>query len=174
MMDSDYCWLAGLTDGEGCFSLIVKRGGPGGRHKRIEFTYKVALRADDAATLVEAQRILGCGTLSQAGVEGRAAGGLYRGHALTQLHVNTRSGVARIIEVFRAAPLRSKKARDFAIWAAAFEAFTGYIHSVKGFRGKPRKQFKRIPEELFTMMEVYRQQIREVRRYQPQLAGTTT
>ncbi len=126
--------------------------------------------------------------------EGRSAGAGYFGHALSQWYVNTKEGVSAVVALLRVCPLRSKKLRDFEIWASAFEAYIGYVAAMprqwgaRGIRIKPAskkrrvlidtplRQPKRIPEELFMLIEVYASQLRQVRRYAVpvQLSGTTT
>jgi len=180
------CWLAGLVDGEGTFALQAKRRGPGNRYKRVEFSFKIALRADDRDTILEAQKILGgnLGYLSNAGREGRSAGGGYKGHALYQLYINRRDHLHRVIEFFREHPLRSKKRQDFEIWAEALEWYQAQIESApyskvrhgvfdkksrKGKRmplvGTPRKQFRAIPDPVFEEMEKWAARLRESRTF---------
>jgi hypothetical protein len=97
-------WLAGFTDGEGCFFV----GSPG-RRARVGFT--TALRADDGAILEEIQAALG-------GSLGRIAGrGNQKPKKQLTLYapINLRAAVA----YFERFPLRAKKAADFEVWKHA-------------------------------------------------------
>lgn len=114
---SDLDWLAGLADGEGCFSLSL--GLREGGRRRVTFEFGLALRADDLPTLLEVQRILGVGRISTSGREGRNAGGGYYGRPMRKFYVNREADLPRVVEAFRASPLRSKKRRDFDLWSAA-------------------------------------------------------
>lgn len=162
------CWLAGLVDGEGTFSLQVKRRGPENRYKRIEFVFKIALRADDRDTILEAKSILGdLGCLSKSGKEGRSAGGGYKGHALFSVFVNRRDQLHQVIAFFREHPLRSKKRQDFEIWAEALEWYQAQINGMADFRrdGSSPKQFRSIPDPVFEEMEKWAEKLRQARTF---------
>ena len=121
MNDSDLAWLAGLTDGEGCFALQVARREHSHLKKparRVAFQFRIGLRADDVGSLIEARRILGVGRIG--GVTGGQEGNRF---PIRSLYVNSREDIPKVIELFRRSPLRSKKQRDFVIWSEAFEYF---------------------------------------------------
>lgn len=107
-------WLAGFTDGEGCFQISRKND----RAYCCRFT--IELRSDDSAILYECQSRTGIGTIRS------------RTHSPNQ-YSPTRSPakpqtcwtVARhqhvdvLVAIFKRYPLRAKKARDFEIWCRA-------------------------------------------------------
>jgi hypothetical protein len=100
-------WLAGFTDGEGCFQIRVQR-----RHRVFNTHFSIALRVDDRPILDELQRRLGVGVVrSYESVPPRA------GRAIWE--VGTQAGCCRLIEIFDHYPLRAKKRRDYAIWREA-------------------------------------------------------
>lgn len=122
------------------------------------------------------------------------AGNKYRGNGLIQFFVNRRPEVREIITFFRQYPLRSKKRRDFEIWAEAFEAYddalaAGPLYartrsgnerwpSMRGngrrhttpLVGTKRKQFRVIPDGLFSEMQGYAERLRNGRKYEPLVA----
>lgn len=64
--EADGHWLAGLVDGEGCFSLITRvRVDSQRTRKQVDWRFALALRADDAVVLEHAREVMGgIGTLS--------------------------------------------------------------------------------------------------------------
>lgn len=109
----DWAWLAGLFDGEGCFTITYEKRPPGSYHVRAA----VSLRADDWQTLQFAMELTAVGRLR------------YKGKVSED---RPRSNPALVWEVSRiddcitlsagllaAGGLRSKKNRDFIIWQEA-------------------------------------------------------
>lgn len=179
---ADGHWIAGLTDGEGCFYLAV-RDRPGG-HRGVQWTFKLALRDDDSGVTHHLMELLGIGRVTtKRAMSGRPSG-------LTQYLVDRMDEVAQLVAFFRRFPLRSKKRRDFEIWAAAFERW----ESVRGqtlrrrgrqnvrtnrkpwmdrpTAGEPVTRFRRVPDDLWEEMQAAKREIETVRRYEG--AGTTT
>jgi len=105
-------YLAGLADGEGCFVIAPTRTG-------YTCAFVVHMRGDDRPLLERLQRETGLG-------------GLYRGrtrkqpdgHPSARWAIQTTSDCATLVRIFDQYPLRSKKARDFAIWREAVRAQT--------------------------------------------------
>lgn len=110
-------WLAGFVDGEGHFSL---RWNQYGKSKKPVFkpSFRINLRWDDAHTLVEIQRVLGGNTYfappSRRPVNSKPQ---------CNYVLSDKKGLLLLIETFRRYPLRSKKRRDFEIWAPAVEGW---------------------------------------------------
>lgn len=98
-------WFAGLVDGEGCFYI---------GERNCSFTIK--LRADDADLLRWVRDQLGgeLGTLRFTGVDVIGAR-----RPQVALVVAARQQSVWLTRVFDAFPLRSKKARDYAVWREA-------------------------------------------------------
>jgi hypothetical protein len=182
----DGSWLSGLADGEGAFMLSASKRN-GGRHTRVEFSFALALRADDHKTLEEIRRITGVGQLSrQSGPRlfNATNGQPYRGNPMHTYFVRKRAEIPRLIDVFRTHPLRSKKRRDFELWADAFERYVSALAAAprspravqRGLRfrngkvhrpmaGTPRKQLRATPDDLFSELATYARHIREQRRF---------
>jgi LAGLIDADG endonuclease len=190
--DRDGFWLAGLTDGEGCFSLHTSRRRnkrhPERRFRNVSFSFKIALRSDDVSTLIEIHRILGVGHVSKwemkrGTVHVAANGKPYRGHPLKAFVVHSRADIASVISFFRRFPLRSKKAKDFDVWAKAFERFNSAIAETplewvslnvssriskverRPLKGTPRRRFRMIPDTLYEELSRYACEIRNARQF---------
>lgn len=179
-VDADGHWLAGLVDGEGCFSLYVRKRKRGPSYIRIDFGFKIALRADDWSTLVKARSVLG------------VRGSMYRsdkhrgpnGKPIAALQISKKSDITQVIRFFSRYPLRSKKRRDFDIWSKAFEGFSAAIDSTPlecvslgrefhrsrtGVRrpriGTPRRRFRAVPKRVLIALRRASELLRRVRRY---------
>jgi hypothetical protein len=106
MNDSFGHWLAGFTDGEGSFN--IQRNAKGARYCH----FRLVLHGNDRPTLKMIQNELGIGTL-------------WVGHPASQYGtraawtVQSKSECLKLVEIFEQFPLRSKKSRDFKIWAQA-------------------------------------------------------
>lgn len=137
-------WLAGFIDGEGCFSISYN-GARLNRSMRCQF--RIALRSDDTLLLAECSRMTGLGTVyQQAAREGNA-------NPSSMWHVAHKSDTARLIELLDRFPLRSKKARDYAIWREAVRIRNG------------RRRSNRHDADLRAQLEGLRRQLMEGRRW---------
>jgi hypothetical protein len=176
MTDAEGHWLAGLVDGEGCFFLSTNRTRTARGYDRLyrvlTFEFKLALRADDIATVTGARDLLGVGTIRVNKRGGRTTSTNAKPQA--RLVVYAREDIPRIIDFFTRYPLRSKKARDFVIWATAFgqlEEFiretplTNWSHGRKIVLSGKRRRFKTIPDELWAVMDKAANELRETRQY---------
>lgn len=116
-------WLAGLTDGEGCFYIKVdfnqlKRGGGAGK-----ILFHIALRLDDREILEQICETTGLGVVQvQRGP--RSSGFNLDGtpktsSPLARWKVQKKQDCQRLVQIFDEYPLRAKKARDFALWRLA-------------------------------------------------------
>lgn len=178
-------WLAGLTDGEGCFLLNTTRvrsaRGYDRKYRCLTFEFKIALRADDLETVQMAHALLGVGRVNVYRRSGRSTS--RNAKPLATLTVYRRSDIARVIEVFRAYPLRSKKQRDFALWAAAFDRYSAALSSSpllglssnsivrpslrrrRPLAGKQRERFRAIPDTLWNEMRSFQERIESIRQF---------
>ncbi len=105
-------WLAGLTDGEGCFRIHTERGG-----KYFACHFSIKLRRDDTAILEEIHTFFGVGRL-------RPQSGYGKAKPLTLFIVDTRAGCEVVRGIFRRYPLRAKKRKDFDVWCEALDAWS--------------------------------------------------
>lgn len=110
--DSFGNYIAGLTDGEGCFALHY------GKHSRnncqnVTVGFVISLRSDDKEILYEIQKVLQCGYVRQTKV--------YRNDkSRHSFHVTKISELTEVIvPFFEKYKLRAKKRKDFEIWKEA-------------------------------------------------------
>ncbi len=106
-------WLAGFTDGEGCFYLGHSADGYASPQTR----FGIALRADDLPILQTIQAFFGCGYVHPNCTKARD-------HTRPQFQYYIQSSKdlwTIIVPFFVRHPLRAKKARDFTIWRQGVE-----------------------------------------------------
>ena len=111
-LDTGFChWLAGLTDGEGCFAAYAAKTG---QSHRLFTAFVISMRNDDVDMLRMASDTLGVGYLYP----------VRRTHRRGNRAPCARLEVARteelrciIMPLFQTYRLRSKKQRDFEIWS---------------------------------------------------------
>ena len=104
-----WSWLAGLADGEGCF-LIGKQGG------FVHARFTIHLRADDWRVLREIHERSGIGTLTR---QQTPSSDLRNSNPAVRWSVAAIDDCVKLVAGFSLSGLRSKKARDFAIWKEA-------------------------------------------------------
>ena|SRR5271166_2558175 len=102
-------WFTGFADGEGSFTIMSKNGISSPR-------FSLTLRADDTAILAELCRCFG-GTICTRTRAGTTS------NPQSQWYVGSKKDLRRLIAYFDDFPLRSKKARDYAIWREAVVAY---------------------------------------------------
>lgn len=108
-LDPQFChWFAGLVDGEASFQLKHAQ-----RRWWLELT--ISLRADDAPMLKMIQKELGRGRC----YDHRPAKGITNSHLRYMLRFHNGVDTRFIVALFKRYPLRSKKSRDFELWAEA-------------------------------------------------------
>jgi hypothetical protein len=111
-------YIAGFTDGEGCFQIKQYCDGA-----RFGCAYRIQLRADDEAILTRFRSELA------------AVGNIYSvpakrtSNPAVEWQVESKSGCAVIQEFFREYPLLGKKGLDFVIWD---KAVTQWINHRRG------------------------------------------
>lgn len=110
--------LASLADGEGCFAITRRNGKRAGGLNGFNYatSFIVKLRSDDRAFLEVFHEATGVGHIYDL----KAAPGPGRNsRAACSWQVSTIAGCSRIVEIFDAYPLWSKKQNDYAIWREA-------------------------------------------------------
>ena len=133
-------WLSGIADGESTFT--IQRYRKAATHAMtVRFCWSISLRADD----VDVIRL----------IQGYTGGGLCKtGHSQGNpkwvLQVTRREEHFRLIQHFRKYPLRSKKRREFELWAEAIELWDSAT-------GKPK------PKEVHDKVEQIAEEIRAYR-----------
>lgn len=98
-------YLAGLTDGEGCFSI-----------RPTGCSFIINLRDDDSDLLQWLCATFNVGTVTY-GKDASADGKIRR--PVARWTVSRKREVLWLTRVFDAFPLKSKKARDYAVWREA-------------------------------------------------------
>jgi hypothetical protein len=108
--DATGYWLAGFIDGEGCFRIH--------KQKRGEWyapTFSLKLRDDDLLTLFDLAVDLGIGCVAR----DTSRNGNSRPCAVWR--VQSRADCLALAEILDRYPLRSRKARDYAVWRRALD-----------------------------------------------------
>jgi hypothetical protein len=154
-------WLAGFTDGEGCFAARIQSFKDGSRALETHFT--IGLRADDRAILEEIQRVLGIGTI-------KTRRGHYSPNPQAIYGVYCTADFYHIIvPLFERYPLRAKKAKDFQIWKRIvyIEYHEGGHHGLgKDVSGRTRGSAP-LPESYWQKIGLLVSQLREGRKFKP-------
>ena len=107
-MDTNFGnYIAGFTDGEGCFGINKHI-----QHKHLKAFYyprfAIHVRADDAPILLQIKQFLGCGEIYVHNNIDR--------NPMVSYQIDGVKDLMKVIELFDACPLRAKKAREYAIW----------------------------------------------------------
>lgn len=160
-------WLAGFTDGEGCFYVYAReytKNGSDYRQCLVNFT--IALRTDDLAILELIKSTLAIGQVYAYDKEYDKEVGNKKYHCNPQ----ARFVVQRVpdlqhvlIPLFEQFPLRSKKGTDFEIWKQAVEIAVISTPGNKYRRG--------LSNELWSQFQRLANQLRKDRQYTPETLG---
>jgi len=139
-MDDLWCsWFVGLVDGEGCFFMGYRADD----HAFPMLQFKLGLRSDDRPLLEEIYSKM-------------KMGGLYDNPSqrVCQWIVLKKADILALVDFFGRFPLRSKKSRDFKIWAKAAKLWTSRdwrgraTPSLTSDREKMRSEMKKLHDEL--------------------------
>lgn len=116
-IDADFAnYMAGLIDGEGCFS-VHKKNVSG--YETYDCQFSITMRSDDADILREMQRRLdGIGSIA---IRDRTSS-----NPQVRYCISSKKDCCVLREVLMAFPLRAKKARDFEIWCHALDAWLAH------------------------------------------------
>ncbi len=104
-------WLSGLIDGEGHFAIRKYQ-----EREAFGVFFRMNLRADDIAILMEIQERLGMGRLYVFNYEEYSG---YRSRPQASFVINTKEECRRFVEIMEGHQLRSKKRQDYLIWQEA-------------------------------------------------------
>jgi len=129
-------WVAGFTDGEGCFSVSLHQN-PLARPTlgwHIQPTFQVSQHADHHETLLELQLFFGCGNVRRKGPTSSVE--VYVVHSTKLL-------VDRVIPFFEQQELRVKR-NDF-------EKFADIVRSIRSRNHHHREEFERIVKLAYSM-----------------------
>jgi hypothetical protein len=130
-------WLAGLIDGEGCFRIQKNKS----RKSRGPVTYATSfalkLRDDDEPILREIIAHTGVGRFS------RDANRTGNSRPCAIWHVDAQRDCAALVELLDRYPLRTRKARDYAVWR---EAVVYWLSTPRGNRWHGPRDYSRMAE----------------------------
>jgi hypothetical protein len=129
-------WLSGLIDGEGCFR--IQRNHSRGRGPVTYSTsFALKLRDDDEPILRE--------IIAQTGIGRFAYDSTRSGNSkpAAAWHVDRREDCAALVALLDRHPLRTRKARDFAVWREAVE---WWITTPRGNRWHGPRDYSRMAE----------------------------
>lgn len=128
MSYSDNDWFSGFADGEGCFSWILTKG-------KISPMFALAVRADDSELILDIAKEFG-GSVNWLSKDGSPS------KPQIALRVLRKSELSFLKSYFEKFPLRSKKKRDFDVWARMVDLF------VESRQGSGSDQMKKLCFEL--------------------------
>jgi hypothetical protein len=109
--DGDF--LAGFLEGEACFSVVRQSG-----RANHGCVMRVSVRDDDSSLIAELAQATRLGTIA-----GRPARASSRPQVMWS--IGSKADCLRLIRILYRHPLRGKKGRDFALWAAAVRWWAG-------------------------------------------------
>jgi len=128
--DGFWTWAAGIFDGEGCFFLVYDKA-RGSHYAR----FAIGLRADDWRVIQMIKDEAGFGSIRKKFPSPNAPKG---SNPAVSWEVATHDGCVALLQGLRSGyGLRSKKARDFELWAEAVELISEHgrgRHTVAGPR----------------------------------------
>jgi hypothetical protein len=156
-------WFAGLCDGEACFAMRALR-----RHAFPTLRFDITLRDDDTPLLETIRDTLGFGQIyTRKSAYTNPQG--YTSKKVVSYLVWNKTDCKALADLLRQFPLRSKKQRDFKLWAEAADLW--YSTNFVGWKGKNGHIAH--PEKL-KVIERLRElatEIVKVREYQPFIKG---
>lgn len=135
-------YIAGFVDGEGCFSLTMRRDIRHERKSKATYyswkaSFVIVLRLDDTEVLNLIQKYFGCGSVTHTKTSVR-----FQISNITELDEH-------IIPFFQKNPLVGKKGKDFILWSEAIRMLIKYkkkrgkVNVKKGSRGFQRVEWKK-------------------------------
>jgi hypothetical protein len=148
---ANFCvWFSGFVDGEGYFQIArVKSKRAKGGYLYLPMM-GVGLRKDDYPTLYNVKKTLGLGCLCH----GKRQGKFKNEHPSIRWVVSGVKQCLKLIDLFDAYPLRTKKKKDYVVW--------------KNFVLQKAEHGRKLP---MSVCEYHYRRIREVREYNSVLVG---
>lgn len=135
-------WLAGFTDGEGCFSIQISSG-----CYTYQLKFQINLRSDDIAILEKIRETMGIGRIisrTSGYTRELRDGKIYKQQPQSTYYVTRKGELPRIVSFFERYPLQTKKQHDFSVWSIAVKEHTRsdyrpsklrfYMESLKSIR----------------------------------------
>ena len=136
-------WLAGFTDGEGCFSISRRAVTPGrlkvSANAREFFVcdFRIKVRQDDADLIEQLPKLTGFGSVARQ----KASLNAGRNNNPSVIWIcATRADTLGIVELFEQYPLRSKK--DRKVWSKAVRYWNDPIRTRIGLTGRGGQRYR--------------------------------
>lgn len=130
-MNKDFgFWFSGLCDGEACFGLRSANG----KHTYPVPRFDLTLRDDDTPMLDMIQGTLGFGKVYARKTTGYVNPQGYKSKGLSTYVVWNKADCKVLADFLRQFPLRSKKKRDFELWAEAADLWASV--ELKGWKSR--------------------------------------
>jgi hypothetical protein len=129
-------WLAGLIDGEGCFRIQANHSRSHGP-KTYATSFALKLRDDDEAILRSIIAVTGIGRYAHDS-KGRGTS-----RPCSIWVVDKRSDCQTLVMLLDRYPLRTRKARDYAVWR---EAVAEWCNGERGNRWHGSRNWSRMEE----------------------------
>lgn len=134
-------WFAGLVDGEGHFGIRrAHMQYKSTRYVVYSCQFAVSLRADDLPTLTQIQRELGIGKIRP--VSRSKDPKRVNENPAYRFDVVSKPAAVALVAFFDRFPLRSKKARDYALWRQAVVEWQKTYRGHRTFDWAPMAQLK--------------------------------
>ena len=110
-------WVAGFVDGEGCFYVAINRQPKMKLGWQVLPEFRIVQHERDEQLLKNLQLFFGCGTVT------------INHDTRKELRIRGIDNLTKVVEFFRTVPLRSKKQRDFEIFAEIIEMIKQGLHN---------------------------------------------
>lgn len=105
-------WLAGLIDGEGCFTILYSYPGKPARQSYYMTRFSMGFRDDDEAMVQDIMNTLQLGNMFHRARQGSS-------NPQVQIDLMSIADQMQLIRILDMYPLRSKKRRSYEIWREA-------------------------------------------------------
>ena len=110
-------WVTGFVDGEGCFYVAINRQPKMKLGWQVLPEFRIVQHKRDEQLLESLRLFFGCGTVTVNHGDRK------------ELRIRGLDNLSRVVEFFRNFPLRSKKQRDFEIFAEIIKLMKQGLHN---------------------------------------------
>ena len=110
-------WVTGFVDGEGCFYVAINRQPKMRLGWQVLPEFRIVQHMRDEQLLESLRLFFGCGTVTVNHGDRK------------ELRIRGLDNLSKVVEFFRNFPLRSKKQRDFEIFAEIMEMMRQGLHN---------------------------------------------
>ena len=110
-------WVTGFVDGEGCFYVAINRQPKMKLGWQVLPEFRIVQHQRDEQLLKSLQLFFGCGTVTVNHGDRK------------ELRIRGIDNLSKVVDFFRTVPLRSKKQKDFEIFAEIIEMIKQGLHN---------------------------------------------